>query len=324
MSSTHDDQSALFVGTFFSVLFYGIFVHQSFAYFRSRPQDGTYAWFSVLLTLFLETLHVALAFHTCFTFFVNDVSDPGLWKHGLWSLKCLYVIGACVMIVTQTYILRRLSLMGNDTTIVALVALVLFVAKFGLVIALTIRIFTSTSPHPLVDEFTIVVSTQAVAVAVDALVSGTIVVVLHRGRTAQRQMSAGAPDHDDQEWVDRSVLYGLNSGVLIGILDTLTLVLAVAFRDTPWWSAANQITVKLYAITLLSVLHVRKPIDTLVAGVVAVVGELPQGALDGIVGECEPGHGSSVGGRASVGGASGVMQVGVRDDDAYYFDPSHP
>ncbi|KAI0695496.1 hypothetical protein C8T65DRAFT_833114 [Cerioporus squamosus] len=226
-------------------------------------------YFWVIIAMILETLHSAFAVHACYYYLVSNYLDPLALLRGVWSLNCFPVIGAAVMISTQTFFIRRVSMIAFEFKVVAVfaaaftlessVSLNIYVilvtltevvssACVGLIVDLTVKVFKTNSVDTFIYDTGLISATFATAVVADALLTGALVAVLRRGRATQ--------SGDHSVW-DTAVIYVINTGLLIAIFDLVTLILAVAARNTVWWSALNQVTVKLYVNTLLCVLNSR-------------------------------------------------------------------
>ncbi|RDX42752.1 hypothetical protein OH76DRAFT_1410828 [Lentinus brumalis] len=227
---------------------YGLALHQLYRYFRFCPTDTPFIRTIVSIAMVLETLHSAFAIHSCYYYLVSNYLDPLALLRGVWSLDCFPLIGAGVMISTQTFFIYRVSMIAFEFKVVAAFAAAFTLAKFGLIVDLTVKVFQTNSVDAFIYDIGLISATFSTAVVADALLTGVLIAVLHRGRATQRG--------DHSIW-DAAVIYVINTGLLIAIFDLVTLILAVAARNTVWWSALNQVTVKLYVNTLLCVLNSR-------------------------------------------------------------------
>ncbi|RPD69905.1 hypothetical protein L226DRAFT_575199 [Lentinus tigrinus ALCF2SS1-7] len=248
LPSLNDTYGALLLGSFLNILLYGLALHQLYRYFRFCPTDTPFIRAIVSIAMLLETLHSAFAIHACYYYLVSNYFDPLVLLRGVWSLNCFPVIGAGVMISTQTFFIRRVSIIAFEFKVLATLAAAFTLAKFGLIVDLTVKVFKTNSVEAFIYEIGLISATFSTAVVADVLLTGALIAVLQRGRVTQK---------GDHSFWDTAVIYGINTGLLIAIFDLVTLILAVAARNTVWWSALNQVTVKLYVNTLLCVLNSR-------------------------------------------------------------------
>ncbi|RPD54849.1 hypothetical protein L227DRAFT_338937 [Lentinus tigrinus ALCF2SS1-6] len=237
LPSLNDTYGALLLGSFLNILLYGLALHQLYRYFRFCPTDTPFIRAIVSIAMLLETLHSAFAIHACYYYLVSNYFDPLVLLRGVWSLNCFPVIGAGVMISTQTFFIRRVSIIAFEFKVLATLAAAFTLAKFGLIVDLTVKVFKTNSVEAFIYEIGLISATFSTAVVADVLLTGALIAVLQRGRVTQK---------GDHSFWDTAVIYGINTGLLIAIFDLVTLILAVAARNTVWWSALNQVTVKLY------------------------------------------------------------------------------
>ncbi|TBU25226.1 hypothetical protein BD311DRAFT_765129 [Dichomitus squalens] len=242
---------ALLLGTFVGLILYGLAIHQFYRYMRLHAKDSLSIRTLVSLTLTLETIHVAFSLHVCYYYMVSHYSQPSAFSHNVWCVNCLPILGSCIMVTTQFFFVRRVSLIGVKYRALAILATLCLSAKFVLMVYLTAKVFRKNAPTAFADE--VVVTTGfGCAVVGDIVLTGALISVLRRGRATQKR---------EHVLTETAVIYLVNTGMLICILDMVTVVVAAAIPLSVWWSGVNFVTVRLYANTLLSVLNSRKQLD---------------------------------------------------------------
>ncbi|KAM5544746.1 hypothetical protein V8D89_001644 [Ganoderma adspersum] len=88
-----DTYGALLLGTFFSLVLYGLVLHQTYRYIRLHPHDYTYIQVLVALSLILETLHTVSTMHVGYHALVTNYFDPTALTQHVWSLNLFMLAG---------------------------------------------------------------------------------------------------------------------------------------------------------------------------------------------------------------------------------------
>ncbi|KAI0682313.1 hypothetical protein C8T65DRAFT_750653 [Cerioporus squamosus] len=113
---------AVLLGTFLSLMLYGMTLHQSYRYYRLYPNDKAWLRGVVSLTIVLETIHMVLACHVCYYYLVTNYFKPTALLFGSWSIKLLLICSGCIIIVAQSFFARRVFLVGPQYRLLVLAA----------------------------------------------------------------------------------------------------------------------------------------------------------------------------------------------------------
>ncbi|KAI1786754.1 hypothetical protein LXA43DRAFT_1098878 [Ganoderma leucocontextum] len=240
-------QGTFLIGTFLGILLYGLSTHQAYRYVRSFPTDAAYIRLLVIIVMILETLHVLANMHTVFHYLISSYSDPDNLKHVVWSLAVLPAIGGLVVVVSQIFFVRRVSLIGPRQRIMAKVVAVALVAELGFAIA-------ATAVSQNKKGATISVLSGA-ALVIAAIADTTLTIALVQAFRSQR---AREP-RESESIIDVIQLYVINSGIATGVFNLVSFILAIALPSGGLlYSVFVIIAARLYANSLLAVLNSRE------------------------------------------------------------------
>ncbi|RDX42753.1 hypothetical protein OH76DRAFT_1266180 [Lentinus brumalis] len=260
MATTPVDTSAtlapMLIGTALSLIPYGISLHQMFIYARrGQRSDGPFIRNLVLIAALFDTLELAFGIHFCYFYMVTNYFNPSALGHTVWSLNCSIIAGSCVMLFTQIFFLRRVSMIEFRQRLVVYAATAFVLIKFGLAVSLTARalVFADDQANVYMTSETMTALMYACGTLASIMLTSTLLVVLFRVSASQR---------DIRGVIDWIMVYCVNTGVLICISDLLSMVAVVASPHTLWWTVPAQFTIKFYLNTLFSVLNSRKQQDT--------------------------------------------------------------
>ncbi|KAI0636135.1 hypothetical protein C8Q77DRAFT_621556 [Trametes polyzona] len=257
--SLDDTFGSFLIATFIGLILYGLILHQTYRYFRLFPGDAPVVKFIVGLTLLLETGHVALITHICYYYLVANYFEPTALLEGVWSIRILPVFTAAIILVSQGFFTRRVYLIGGQYRIVVAIVPVLMLASLGFAIATTVEAYLLPSFAQFRDvawahrhRATAQWMTSAafgIAVVVETLLTGTLILVLQRSRTGFRRTDS---------LIDLLIIYAINTGLLTGIFSFLSFIFAIVAPGNLIYAGFNLLATKLYANSLLAVLNSRK------------------------------------------------------------------
>ncbi|KAI0631854.1 hypothetical protein C8Q77DRAFT_1159588 [Trametes polyzona] len=219
-----DDTLGVFlIGTFLSLILYGINVHQAYRYFRLYPEDRTALRLFVACIIVAETLFTTSCMHTCYFYLIKKYFDPLGLLHGVWSLQVLPALTGFVIFLTQCFFARRVYLLRPQYR--PLVAIAVF---FSLVtLAETVKTYQVVAFEKFEHYTWIDCAGLAGAVVSDGLTTSMLLIILRQSRTGFKQT-----DHI----LDRLILYTVNTGLLTTFFNILAVVLV---RST--WSHAMRL-----------------------------------------------------------------------------------
>ncbi|PIL32333.1 hypothetical protein GSI_05579 [Ganoderma sinense ZZ0214-1] len=274
---------ALLLGTFFSLVLYGIVLHQTYRYLRLHPHDYAYIQVLVAVSLILETFHAVCIMHLCYHALVTNYANANATLEGSvpWSSKFFVLTGELSQIAAYLFFVRRLyfsgdlpfsrsfdshahyrhrfqyTVFGTFKLVVALVTLFL-ATSVGFGLAITVEFFRSQNPATFLESVNrnkiaawqyLVHGKFASAAATHVLLTGSLIYALYRGQKVRSEQKGV---------VDWCMLFIVNTGILVGIFDITAWISASAAPNSAWWAALYIVTVKVYMVTFLSVLNSRR------------------------------------------------------------------
>ncbi|KAH9886307.1 hypothetical protein C8Q73DRAFT_716341 [Cubamyces lactineus] len=244
---------AIQLGTFVGLIVYGITLHQYYRYVRSYPGDSRVLKGLVLVIVLLETWTTVLSMHTCYYYLTTNYFHPEALENGVWSLNLLPVSSAVVMLAAQSFFARRVWILGRGFRPLVVVVSVLCVAEFAFFAAASTEAFTQYS-FAKFSHYTWLVSTGfTLAMAADWVLMFVLIYILHSNRTGFQSTDS---------MIDLMILYTVNTGVLTGIVDLLSVIFAFYAPQHLIYIALGIVGKKLYATTLLAALNSRNSLKT--------------------------------------------------------------
>ncbi|RPD54850.1 hypothetical protein L227DRAFT_580210 [Lentinus tigrinus ALCF2SS1-6] len=192
MSATSVDTAAtlapMLLGTSLSLIPYGISLHQMFIYARvGQRSDGPCIRYLALVATFFDTLEIAFAMHFCYHYLVTNYSNPSALNHTVWSLNISVISGTFVMLFTQIFFLRRVSMIELKHRLVVYAATVFVLIKFGLAMSLAGRAFTDDQGNVYVRSETITALMYACGTMASVMLTSMLLNVLFKLSASQRE-----------------------------------------------------------------------------------------------------------------------------------------
>ncbi|KAJ8456694.1 hypothetical protein ONZ51_g11971 [Trametes cubensis] len=297
---------AFLLATFICLMLYGLTLHQSYRYSRLFPEDIILLKAIVLLTVVAETVHIALCMHICYFYLVTNYFNAVALLEGVWSFRILPIMTATIIALSQGYehitwkesnfmtynhpcsfFARRVYLLGGRYRIIVAVILV--------------PMFNSAGPHAyrrwwvlssgsqrieghaeFVQDLLFIFETFAkfqkhawltsagftAALLIDILLSGTLIITLHRSRTGFKGTDS---------LIDVLIIYNINTGKSPNTPSRNSYSLAhscmirashraLVAPDNLLYVAFNIIATDCYANSLLAVLNSRHTLANKVQG----------------------------------------------------------
>ncbi|KAI0749984.1 hypothetical protein C8Q80DRAFT_659906 [Daedaleopsis nitida] len=245
---------ALLVGSFLSTILYGLGLHQVYRYARLYPKDTPFIRILVITVFTLETLQVVFSMHACYHTLVTNYFNPVALFQLYWTENLITVTGCLIIISSEMFFIRRVSLISCRYKVIAWLAAAFLVVKLAGDIALSAKGFSSNSAFQTYTNNSRMIAPPLVAVtAANALMTGSLVACLRKSRENYTGRDS---------LLDVATLYVVNTGLLILIADIIMLILAVARMNDLYWVTMHLIAARLYMNTLLCVLNSRKMLIT--------------------------------------------------------------
>ncbi|KAI1791134.1 hypothetical protein LXA43DRAFT_1094746 [Ganoderma leucocontextum] len=240
---------ALLIGTFVSLLLYGVVVHQAYRYTQMYKDDSLAIKLTVFVLITIDTVHTVVSAHACYAYLVSHYFTPLALLEGIWSIQCQPVLAGLGVLVSQSFFTRRVYIVSRKYGVLVATSLLLTLATFGCavagtVIAFKLRAFTQYEHYYWIDS-----AACACAVVADMLTTSVLIFTLRRSRTGFRRTDT---------LINSLMLYSINTGLLTGIANCLALVFAIARPDTFIWIALEIVAVRLYTNSVMAVLNSRR------------------------------------------------------------------
>ncbi|KAI0648722.1 hypothetical protein C8Q79DRAFT_1007296 [Trametes meyenii] len=229
--SLNNKFGALLLGSFAGLILYGLTLHQSYRYFRLYPDDAVLVKTFVISILVIETVHTVACIHSSYWYLVTNYFNPLALLGGV----CFFA--------------RRVYLISRKYRLLVAVAVTLSVVALGFasastaeaVVKITFEGFEHVTWLDSIGFGAIVIS--------DVLTTSVLIIVLKRSRTGIRRT-----DHI----VDSLILYAVNTGLLTGIFNMLSLFFALVAPTNMIYIGVSIVATKVYANSLLAVLNTRR------------------------------------------------------------------
>ncbi|KAI0363880.1 hypothetical protein BV20DRAFT_80940 [Pilatotrama ljubarskyi] len=238
---------AFLLGTFITLICYGVTVHQVYRYVRLYQADFIFYRWTVYCIAILATFHVITIMHCCYYYLVTSYFNPEALLRGV-SLQIQSVLDGIIVCISQLFYVHRVYLIGPKYRVVVVAAI--FFSLVGVwfgaaasVAAIRVQEFSRWSRFTWVDSAGI--GAEMVA---DVLTTVVLIVTLRSSRTGFEGTN---------HILDRLIIYAVNTGLLIGIVDSVTLILAVAMSKNTIYTGFATLASNIYANSVLAVLNAR-------------------------------------------------------------------
>ncbi|RPD56576.1 hypothetical protein L226DRAFT_595056 [Lentinus tigrinus ALCF2SS1-7] len=236
------------IGYAFATTIYGITVLQTYMYYRRYPHDRRSLKAFVGILWILDTLTTVLMSHALYAFFVlnlghleDDVNLP-------WSFTDL------ITAMVQCYFAERLWRLSQGNKFLSGAIVILALITLALGIEGTVKVFSN---HDLLSDtfqrsLVLGGAVQAAAVLGDVLITGGLCYYFVANKTGTRRINA---------LLDKLMAYAIERGILTATVQTLYLIMSVAYPKKFYFVPFAMLVAKTYVNTLLASLNVRRPLD---------------------------------------------------------------
>ncbi|OSD07843.1 hypothetical protein PYCCODRAFT_1430041 [Trametes coccinea BRFM310] len=249
LPSLNNTLGAFMIGTYISLMLYGLTLHQSYRYFRLFPKDLLFMRVIVVATLILETVHTALCMHTCYYYLVVNYFNPAALLDGVWSIRLMPLLTALVCLVSECFYVRRVYILGARYRAVVVICPVLILVFVGFAAAATAEAFIRPTFKDYNKFEWLDSAAFGAVVLLDVLLTGTLIITLNKSRTGFKRTDS---------MIDLLIVYTINTGLLTGLFGVLSLIFALTSPNNLIYSALNLVATKTYATSLLAVLNSRR------------------------------------------------------------------
>ncbi|KAJ3013986.1 hypothetical protein NUW54_g1424 [Trametes sanguinea] len=255
---------AYVLGTFVSLILYGVCTHQFYRYMRQFPTDHwmikgldsgdasfycPHAYYVSLHAHCWPSYRPPLTRRDSYYYLVNNYANPLALADGVWSLNVIPTLAATIVLASECFFARRVTLIGFWSKVVATIAVLCLLAGSGLSVALTVKAFQITDMLLFGEQAKVLAILSLALDAIgDCLLVGAIIAALRQRRDSHAISSIS----------EVAELYILNTGLLVGILQAIGAILAIRYPLKLYYAAHAMVVIRMYGVTLLSVLNSRK------------------------------------------------------------------
>ncbi|TBU46941.1 hypothetical protein BD309DRAFT_953007 [Dichomitus squalens] len=252
LSSVRDIFGSVFIGAFLSFSLYGLFVNQTYTYYRLYSTDAPWLKIIVITAILLETVVSVLHLHLGYYYFVENYGNPLAFISGVWSLNVFPVFATAIMINCQSFYTVRILLVGPSRfrLLLVIVIITLMGGAMGVSIASTILGFRGITLFNFNNFLWLVLAYNAVASAADVILTTTLIHILHRSRTGFKSTDS---------MINKLILYAISTGLVTTIFNIISFVLVHVYGVGNWsWLGTMMFAERLYSISLMAALNSRK------------------------------------------------------------------
>ncbi|KAI0788172.1 hypothetical protein C8Q74DRAFT_1256173 [Fomes fomentarius] len=239
------------LGTFIGIIFHGIGVHQTYRYFRVYSTDTLLIRTLVVGLLALETAQTVFSGHACYYYLVTNYFKPNVLSHSVWSVNALIISEVLIVVISQIFFLRRISLISPWYKLISAATLAFLVWNVVCKLLLAYYGLQSGNIDVFITHKWLVRMGYIALTIVNLAVTGSLFAVMKRARP-------GVNSNKPAPLSNPLIVYAINTGLLVLVADFVTMILALSRSDVLYWLPLSLVTPRLYMNTLLSVLNTRQ------------------------------------------------------------------
>ncbi|TFK79188.1 hypothetical protein K466DRAFT_592512 [Polyporus arcularius HHB13444] len=242
------------VGYAIATTIYGITVLQTYMYFRRYPRDRPSLKAFVGVLWILDTLTTVLMSHALYAFFVLNLKDLVRDVDLPWSFTLENGVTDLITAMVQCYFAERLWRLSQGNKVLSGAIVILALITLALCTEGTVKVFSN---HNLLSDtfrksLVLGGSVQGVAVLGDILITGGLCYYLATNKGGHGRIDT---------LFNKLIAYAVERGVLTCAVQTLYLIMSVAYPERFYFVPFAMIVAKMYVNTLLASLNVRGSMD---------------------------------------------------------------
>ncbi|KAI0709760.1 hypothetical protein C8Q76DRAFT_78668 [Earliella scabrosa] len=232
---------AVLIGTFVSLVLYGLALHQAYHYYVSYPYDKLWLKCQVALVLALETCCSVLSTHSCYCFTV---------------------------VTSQCFFVHRVWMIGKRYRPVVVVAVLLMLLELAVCFVAAVKGF-QLKTWPEFSQWTYMISIHNAASTVsDLIITAVLIYTLRTSRTGIKRTDS---------MISTLILYAISTGLLTGLYNGVCFLTSVILPHDLIYLGTVIIGIRLYSNSLLAALNSRRTISERHAGEIALSDTSPFG-----------------------------------------------
>ncbi|KAI0694305.1 hypothetical protein C8T65DRAFT_57102 [Cerioporus squamosus] len=249
---------AVLIGTFVSLILYGVTLHQIYRYFRTYIDDPMVLKAMVTCVLLLETLVSIMTMHTCYYYLITYYFQPTVLLVGVWSMNAIPAVSGVTIAVTQSFFARRVYIFGPRYRAVVAVVVVLTICELGFFVAATVETFEVEDYESFKHVTWLISTAAAISLAEDVLLTTVLIYALCRSRKGIKRTNA---------MIDVMIMYTINTGFLTSVFNFLYMFFSLSRPDDMVYIGIGITALKIYSNSLMAALNSREALKAKISGV---------------------------------------------------------
>ncbi|KAJ8481501.1 hypothetical protein ONZ51_g5956 [Trametes cubensis] len=237
---------AILLGSFASLMLYGLTLHQAYRYIRAHATDGLYMKCYVVFIVVLDSLHSGLCMHISYWYLVKCYFRPDRLFTGVWSLNMIAVTVGMTIILCQWRV--ALIVIGGKLRNIAFIAASLFLGELAFAIVATVKAFVLPNLIEFRKFAWTISAAYGLSVGSNAMLTSVLIFVLHRSRTGFQRTDSK---------IDTLIKYAVCTGLMTDLFGVLALVFALVQPSNLIYTGIDLVTSKLYVNSVLAALNFR-------------------------------------------------------------------
>ncbi|KAH7906944.1 hypothetical protein BJ138DRAFT_1117125 [Hygrophoropsis aurantiaca] len=246
----------LLIGIFFNTYLYGLVTYQFLAYYKSDFGDRLAIKYMVLFLFILDTIHSATSIYLAWMYCVENWGNPSALTVAFWPYTFTPIATALAALVTQIFLGYRVWRLSNSKILFGVI-IALAVPSFALGMACGIKAWIIRILTELPQINNLVTAWLAMQVGCDAVITGTLTIILSRSRTGFRKTDTV---------LNRLIRGAIQTGLFAGIFSLGDLISFLSWPDTNLYGMFAVPIGRIYTNTLLDTLLARTDLKAKMAG----------------------------------------------------------
>ncbi|KAI0690139.1 hypothetical protein C8T65DRAFT_834482 [Cerioporus squamosus] len=233
---------AMLLGTFAGLILEGLLIHQGVRYFRLYPNDSLLLKLWVSAVLLVEAIDSALNMHMCFYNMVVNYFNPfALNANPIWSAKLFVITGCCSAVLTESFFMRRVWLVGRRYRVLVIISICIVVAYFACYMgkysdlciasdtdwrrfAVMLRKWNAPSQTDFLSDMWLATLGSGLFGCSDLITTSILIHVLRKSRTGIKRTN----------WtIDVLVRYAFTTGFIITFFQVISIICVSVLRSCP-------------------------------------------------------------------------------------------
>lgn len=242
------------IGSFISILLYGVSCVLTFLYFQTYPDD--HVWLKCLVTIIwiLESIHTGFLVSFNNTCFINGFGDLVVLRRIPWDLLVSFEISFLITLIVNLFFIWRVWRFSKKIWAVGLLLLLSTTRYVIATVALSLGFHYSTWASFKDHAYALLAVALGVAILGDTLLALILAYYLRDKRTP-----------GSAQLVTRVLAYVVATGALTSMVVIMELIFILVFPDNLAFVPFGLVLVRLYANSAMLSLnlrqHQRKPLQ---------------------------------------------------------------